>query len=71
MKIVKDDSFSSMKVETILISMILFFSVLTTYLLSTFIGGAFYEFCKNSVLWVLFGIVIVFVLMYRRIRDKE
>ena len=39
------------------------------YSVSTFVGGAFYEFCASAIQWVTFGIGVAFAVTYMSQKD--
>lgn len=43
--------------------------VVVVYLLSVFIGGVFYDFCKNAIIWILMGLGVAFSIVY--LKQKE
>lgn len=55
-KMEKDVNGAKCNKRLILITAILVSVVSITYLISIFVGGVFYDFCKNAVMWVLMGI---------------
>lgn len=55
-KMEKDISIAKRNRQVILTTGILIFSVAVIYLISMSIGGAFYDFCKAALSWVLIGI---------------
>ena len=55
-KMEKDISIAKRNRQVILTTGILVFIVAVIYLISMSIGGAFYDFCKAALSWVLIGI---------------
>ena len=57
-KMEKDVTTAKRNERVILIGGILVFIVGVIYLISTFVGGDFYDFCNAAVIWVLLGLGI-------------
>ncbi len=39
---------------------IMVFGIAVVYLISTYVGGAFHDFCKAAFLWILMGIGVAY-----------
>lgn len=63
-KIKKDVNTAKNNEKLILATGIIVFVVMLIYTISNFIDGAFYDFCKGAITWVLLGIAIAFVIAY-------
>lgn len=57
-KIEKDVTIAQRNKQVLLTSGILLFIVTAVYVASMFAGGAFYDFCKAAISWVLLGLGI-------------
>jgi len=60
-KIEKDANNARTNKRVIIVTAIITLVVLAVYLVSIFVGGAFYDFCKGAIIWVLLGIGIAFL----------
>lgn len=60
----KDVKVAKGKKRLILATAILLFSVAVVFSISTFFGGAFYDFSRSAVLWVISGIIVAFAMTY-------
>lgn len=69
-KIEKDAKVAKGNKRLILITAILFFSVVIIYSISTFVGGAFYDFCEAAIRWVVLSIGVAFAMAYMSQKDK-
>ena len=68
-KIEKDVKVAKGNKRLILTTAVLLFVVAIIYLISTLVGGAFYDFCEAAVRWVVMGIGVAFAMTY--ISQKE
>lgn len=68
-KIEKDVNVAKGNKRLILTTAILFFAVAIIYSISTFVGGAFYDFCEAAIRWVVLGIGIAFAMTYMSQKD--
>lgn len=68
-KIEKDVKIANGNKRLILTTAILFFAVAIIYSISTFVGGAFYDFCEAAIRWVVLGIGIAFAMTYMSQKD--
>lgn len=68
-KIEKDVKVAKGNKRLILATAILLFSVATIYSISTFLGGAFYDFCRAAIIWVVLGIDVAFAMTYMSQKD--
>lgn len=68
-KIEKDVKVAKGNKRLILATAILLFSVAIIYLISTFLGGAFYDFCRAAIIWVALGIGVAFAMTYMSQKD--
>lgn len=68
-KIEKDVKAAKGNKRLILTTTILFFVVTIIYLISTFIGGAFYDFCEAAIIWVVLGIGVALAITYMSQKD--
>lgn len=55
----------------ILTTAILFFVVAIIYSISTFVGGAFYDFCEAAIKWIVLSIGVTFVIKYMSQKEIE
>lgn len=55
-KIEEDANVAKANERVILTTAIIAFGIAIIYLISTFVGGAFYEFCASAIQWVMLGI---------------
>lgn len=55
-KIEEDANVAKANERVILTTAIIAFGIAIIYLISTFVGGAFYEFCASAIQWVVMGI---------------
>lgn len=69
-KIEKDVAVAKNNKRLILTTAILLFAVAIIYLISDFVGGAFYNFCEGAITWVVLGIGIAFALAYMSQKDE-
>lgn len=68
-KDVKDIKDAKDNKRLILTTAIIFFAVVIIYTVSTFVGGAFYDFCANAIQWVILGLGVALALTYMRQKD--
>lgn len=68
-KIEKDVKFAKGNKRLILTTAIIFLVVGIVYLVSTFAGGAFYDFCAGAIQWVILGIGVAFASAYMSQKD--
>ena len=68
-KIEKDVKVAKGNKRLILTTAVLLFVVAIIYLISTLVGGAFYDCCEAAVRWVVMGIGVAFAMTY--ISQKE
>lgn len=59
-----------MKNKLLLTAVSLAAAVIAVYLISEAIGGAFYDFCKSAVGWVLLGIGVASAMAYFAANEK-
>lgn len=69
-KIEKDIKVAKDNKRLILTTAIMLFAVAIIYSISSFVGGAFYDFCEAAITWVVLGIGIVFAITYMSQKDK-
>ena len=68
-KIKKDIENANDNKRLISITALMVLFVVVVYLLSVFIGGVFYDFCKNAIIWILMGLGVAFSIVY--LKQKE
>lgn len=68
-KMEKDVKVAKGNTRLILTTAIIFLVVVIIYTTSTFVGGAFYDFCANAIQWVVMGIGIAFAMVYISQKD--
>ena len=68
-KIEKDVKVAKDNKRLIITTALIFFVVGIVYSVSTFVGGAFYEFCASAIQWVVSGIGIAFAVTYMSQKD--
>ena len=68
-KIKKDIENANDNKRLILTTALMVLFVVVVYLLSIFIGGVFYDFCKNAIIWILMGLGVAFSSVY--LKQKE
>ena len=68
-KLEKDANVAKGNKRLILTTAILIFVVAIIYLISIFVGGAFYDFCANAVQWVVLGIGVASAMTYMSQKD--
>ena len=68
-KIEKDVKDARDNKRLILTTAILLFVAVIIYLVSTFVGGAFYDFCAGAIQWIILGIGIAFAVTYMSQKD--
>ncbi len=68
-KIEKDVKDARDNKRLILTTVILLFVAVIIYLVSTFVGGAFYDFCAEAIQWIILGIGIAFAVTYMSQKD--
>ena len=68
-KIKKDIENANDNKRLILTTALMVLFVVVVYLLSVFIGGVFYDFCKNAIIWILMGLGVAFSSVY--LKQKE
>ncbi len=68
-KMAKDVKVAKGNVRLILTTAIIFLVVAIIYTTSTFVGGAFYDFCAAAIQWVVMGIGIAFAMVYVSQKD--
>ena len=68
-KIKKDIENANDNKRLISITALMVLVVVVVYLLSVFIGGVFYDFCKNAIIWILMGLGVAFSVVY--LKQKE
>ena len=68
-KLKKDIENANDNKRLILTTALMVLFVVVVYLLSIFIGGVFYDFCKNAIIWILMGLGVAFSSVY--LKQKE
>uniref|UniRef100_UPI004057764B helix-turn-helix transcriptional regulator n=1 Tax=Agathobacter sp. TaxID=2021311 RepID=UPI004057764B len=68
-KMTKDVKVAKGNARLILTTAIISFVVAITYITSTFVGGAFYDFCASAIQWVVMGIGVAFAMVYMSQKD--
>ena len=68
-KLKKDIENANDNKRLILTTALMVLFVVVVYLLSVFIGGVFYDFCKNAIIWILMGLGVAFSSVY--FKQKE
>ena len=68
-KLKKDIENANDNKRLILTTALMVLFVVVVYLLSVFIGGVFYDFCKNAIIWILMGLGVAFSSVY--LKQKE
>lgn len=68
-KLKKDIENANDNKRLILTTALMVLFVVVVYLLSIFIGGVFYDFCKNAIIWILMGLGVAFSSVY--FKQKE
>ena len=68
-KMEKDVKVAKGNTRLILTTAMIFLVVGIVYLVSIFVGGAFYEFCASAIQWVILGIGVAFVMTYINQKD--
>lgn len=63
-KIEKDVKVAKGNKRLLLTTAILIFAIAIIYLISAFVGGAFYDFCEVAIRWVVLGIGVAFAVTY-------
>lgn len=63
-KLEKDEKAAKGNKRLIVTTAMILIAVAIIYTTSIFMGGAFYDFCANAILWVVFGIGIAFTMAY-------
>lgn len=68
-KIEKDVKDARDNKRLILTTAILLLAAVIIYLVSTFVGGAFHDFCAGAIQWIILGIGIAFAVTYMSQKD--
>ena len=68
-KIEKDVKVAKDNKRLIITTALIFFVVGIVYSVSTFVGGALYEFCASAIQWVILGIGVAFAVTYMSQKD--
>ena len=68
-KLKKDIENANDNKRLILTTALMVLFVVVVYLLSIFMGGVFYDFCKNAIIWILMGLGVAFSSVY--LKQKE
>ena len=63
-KLEKDEKVAKGNKRLILVTSIIFVVVAIIYLTSSFVGGAFHDFCVGAIQWVVLGIGVAFATAY-------
>ncbi len=69
-KIEKDVKVAKNNKRLIFATAILLFAVAIIYSISTFAGGAFYDFCEAAIIWIALGIGVAFAITYMSQKDE-
>ena len=68
-KIEKDVNIAKSNKRLIVTTALILLVVGIVYSISSFVGGAFYEFCASAIQWVILGIGVAFAVTYMSQKD--